>query len=168
MDLYAVLGLAPTADQAAIRNAYRSLAKRYHPDVSDLPDAHARFVAIAEAYQVLNDPATRARYDRTRQRAASRQARPQRPAATPRATSSRPRYDRAYSRQRHRARARAEAHSRMPYEEFNVYAFDTVVDYMGPKILGCAGFAVIALAVMALMIWAVSRIEWLVVPVAVV
>lgn len=166
MGHYRTLGVVPTADAAAIRTSYRNLAKLYHPDVSTLPDAHARFVAIAEAFHVLSNPATRARYDRTLQRAAARQTSAERPVQ--RSTTARPRYDRTYSKQRREARARAESHSRMPYEEFNIHAFDNVVEYMGPKILGCTGFALATLAAMALVLWAVSSIEWLLAPVAVI
>lgn len=67
MDLYRVLGLTHDADAVTIRTAYRRLAKQYHPDVSTLPDAQARSIAITitEAYEVLNDPAARDKYDRT-------------------------------------------------------------------------------------------------------
>lgn len=165
MDHYRTLGLTHTADANAIRTAYRTLAKRYHPDVSKLRDAHARFLAIAEAYQVLSDPATRARYDRTLQRAAARQAGAQGPATARSAGTTRPRYDRAYSKQRHQARARAEAHSRMPYEEFNTHAFDTAMGYMGPKMLGCAGIGVVAIAVLVLLMLLAGDNPWLGIPV---
>lgn len=161
MDLYAVLGLSAMADQAAIRNAYRRLAKLYHPDVSSLPDAHARFLAIAEAHQVLSNPVTRARYDRTLQRAAARQARPPRPAATPRKTASHARYDRTYSRQRREARAQARAHSRMSYAEFDTHIRAHLTGYVAPKILGCLGMGAIGVAVIALLVAIFHRVEWL-------
>jgi molecular chaperone DnaJ len=62
-DYYQVLGVPPDADAKAIRNAFRQLARRYHPDVSADPDAERRFREIAEAYGVLSDPDKRARYD---------------------------------------------------------------------------------------------------------
>src|SRR5271166_1053 len=62
-DYYEVLGVPPDADSTAIKNAFRQLARRYHPDISTEPDAEQRFREIAEAYGVLSDPAKRASYD---------------------------------------------------------------------------------------------------------
>jgi curved DNA-binding protein CbpA len=59
---YQRLGVAPTATQAEIRAAYRELARRHHPDVSDA-DANTAMVAVNEAWYVLRDPARRAAYD---------------------------------------------------------------------------------------------------------
>src|SRR5690606_41236715 len=50
--------------QEDIRNSYRKLARKYHPDVSKEADAEARFKEIGEAYKVLKDPESRASYDR--------------------------------------------------------------------------------------------------------
>jgi molecular chaperone DnaJ len=62
-DYYEVLGVPHGADDKTIKNAFRQLARRYHPDVSAEPDADQRFREIAEAYGVLSDPAKRASYD---------------------------------------------------------------------------------------------------------
>jgi len=62
-DYYQLLGVARDADGRTIKNAFRRLARRYHPDTSAEPDAEERFKEIAEAYGVLSDPARRARYD---------------------------------------------------------------------------------------------------------
>lgn len=62
-DCYQVLGVPPDADARAIRNAFRRLARKYHPDTSTAPDADRRFGEIAEAYAVLSDPARRAGHD---------------------------------------------------------------------------------------------------------
>ena len=53
----------PRADAIAIKNAFRKLARRHHPDISTEPDAEQWFKEIAEAYGVLSDPAKRASYD---------------------------------------------------------------------------------------------------------
>jgi curved DNA-binding protein len=63
-DYYEVLGVRRTADAQEIQQAFRKLARRYHPDVNKDPSAEERFKEINEAYQVLSDPQTRARYDR--------------------------------------------------------------------------------------------------------
>lgn len=65
-DYYQTLGIEPDADEAAIKSAYRRLARKYHPDVSEHADAEAQFKNVAEAYQVLKDPNKRADYDQLR------------------------------------------------------------------------------------------------------
>ncbi|MGX1773574.1 DnaJ C-terminal domain-containing protein [Nocardia brasiliensis] len=63
-DYYEVLGVSRDADKDQIQQAYRKLARRYHPDVNADPAAEDRFKEVSEAYEVLSDPATRSRYDR--------------------------------------------------------------------------------------------------------
>jgi curved DNA-binding protein len=63
-DYYEVLGVRRGAGAEEIQQAYRRLARRYHPDVNKDPGAEDRFKEVNEAYQVLSDPETRARYDR--------------------------------------------------------------------------------------------------------
>ncbi|HXG52459.1 MAG TPA: DnaJ C-terminal domain-containing protein [candidate division Zixibacteria bacterium] len=58
-----MLGVPRDADQATIKDAFRRLALRYHPDRCKEPDAEERFKEIAEAYAVLNDPKKRREYD---------------------------------------------------------------------------------------------------------
>lgn len=62
-DFYELLGVAKTASADEIRKAYRKLALKHHPDVSDAPDAAARFAEIQEAYDVLSDEDKRKQYD---------------------------------------------------------------------------------------------------------
>jgi molecular chaperone DnaJ len=62
-DYYETLGLGKTATPEAIKDAFRKLAMKYHPDRNKAPDAENRFKEIAEAYAVLSDPAKRADYD---------------------------------------------------------------------------------------------------------
>jgi curved DNA-binding protein len=63
-DYYKVMGVARDATEAQIKQAYRKLARKYHPDVSKEPDAEARFKEVGEAYEVLRTPEKRAAYDR--------------------------------------------------------------------------------------------------------
>lgn len=63
-DYYRILGVARDASQDDIKRAYRRLARKYHPDVSEEQDAEARFQELQEAYEVLKDPEKRTAYDR--------------------------------------------------------------------------------------------------------
>src|SRR3954454_17382512 len=64
-DYYDLLGVPRAADDAAIKAAYRSLAKEHHPDRHNgCGDKEAQFKAINEAYDILKDPQKRAAYDR--------------------------------------------------------------------------------------------------------
>ncbi|MCD8330838.1 MAG: molecular chaperone DnaJ [Lachnospiraceae bacterium] len=63
-DYYEVLGVGRDADDAQLKRAYRSLAKKYHPDTNpDNPEAEAKFKEASEAYAVLSDPEKRKQYD---------------------------------------------------------------------------------------------------------
>jgi molecular chaperone DnaJ len=66
-DFYAALGVPKDADEAAIKKAYRKLARQFHPDQNaGDPAAEARFKEIGEAYAVLSDPEQRQQYDALR------------------------------------------------------------------------------------------------------
>ena len=63
-DYYEVLGVSKDADEAAIKKAYRQLAKKYHPDVNPGDKtAEEKFKEVNEAYQTLSDPQKRQVYD---------------------------------------------------------------------------------------------------------
>lgn len=63
-DYYEVLGVGKTADESEIKKAYRTLAKKYHPDANPGDkDAEAKFKEASEAYAVLSDPEKRRKYD---------------------------------------------------------------------------------------------------------
>src|SRR5262245_10648219 len=63
-ELYQVLGVRSGAADAEIKAAFRSLAKRLHPDLNPGDaDAERRFRDVARAYATLSDPASRAAYD---------------------------------------------------------------------------------------------------------
>lgn len=65
-DLYAILCISPIATPRDIKAAYRRLAVANHPDKNPDPSAHAAFIRISEAYQVLIDPKRRLAYDRAK------------------------------------------------------------------------------------------------------
>ena len=62
-DYYEVLGVGKDADEAALKKAYRELAKKYHPDVNPSQEAAEKFKEASEAYSVLSDPEKRRQYD---------------------------------------------------------------------------------------------------------
>lgn len=64
-DYYQVLGVPRDADEKAIKQAYRRLARQYHPDHNPGDTAaETRFKEVTEAYEVLSDPDKRTKYDR--------------------------------------------------------------------------------------------------------
>jgi curved DNA-binding protein CbpA len=64
MNYYLVLDVPTTADADTIRTAFRTLARRYHPDAGTGSSAQ-RFREVVEAYDTLSDPIRRRRYDET-------------------------------------------------------------------------------------------------------
>lgn len=81
---YAVLGLPEDADAAAVRRAYRRLARDCHPDANpDDPQAAERFLTLAAAYAVLGHPARRAADDGRRRYAKAVRAATPPPAVSP-------------------------------------------------------------------------------------
>jgi molecular chaperone DnaJ len=63
-DYYEILGVSRDSEKEDIKQAYRRLARKYHPDVNKETGAEERFKEINLAYEVLSEPETRARYDR--------------------------------------------------------------------------------------------------------
>src|ERR1700730_10867444 len=64
IDYYKVLGIDKNATQEEIKKAYRSLARKHHPDLNpNDKEAHKKFQQINEANEVLSDPEKRKKYD---------------------------------------------------------------------------------------------------------
>jgi DnaJ-class molecular chaperone len=66
MNYYETLGIRENSSQEEIKKAYKSLAKKYHPDVSGNNSSSEDFLLIRKAYEVLSNPVTRKKYDRER------------------------------------------------------------------------------------------------------
>src|SRR6202158_306333 len=63
-DYYSTLGVAKTSTEKEIKQAYRKLARKHHPDVNPGDKAaEEKFKEVSEAYEVLSDPEKRAKYD---------------------------------------------------------------------------------------------------------
>ncbi len=63
LDPYKVLNVKRSSTTQDIRKQYKNLAKEWHPDKNDSPDAQEKFVQINAAYEILSDPEKRQRYD---------------------------------------------------------------------------------------------------------
>lgn len=104
MNFYTVLELTPHASLDDIKKAFRRLAKQYHPDVSQDPEAESRFKLIYMAYEILSDAGKRQLYDELQVLKAE---------AARRVSEERMR------RWEQRAERQAEGYARMEYEEFD-------------------------------------------------
>lgn len=62
-DYYKIMGISRDATDTEIKTAYRKLARKYHPDISQEPNAEEKFKELGEAYEVLKDPKKRKAYD---------------------------------------------------------------------------------------------------------
>src|SRR2546422_2013452 len=63
-DYYATLGVPKTASDKELKQAFRKLARKYHPDVNpNDKTSESKFKEVNEAYEVLGDPETRKKYD---------------------------------------------------------------------------------------------------------
>ena len=62
-DFYQILGLQKGADTKEIKSGYRKMAKKYHPDANPGVDTTEKFQEINRAYEVLNNPDMKQKYD---------------------------------------------------------------------------------------------------------
>lgn len=106
-DYYRILGLKPDASFDEIKKAYRTLAKRYHPDSSHHLSSEGRFIEVNEAYEFLADPVRRSGYKG-------------RPKISPEEAKRREDIYRQWvQNQQDLARRRAQRHSRESFDKFS-------------------------------------------------
>lgn len=102
---YDILGLPSGASKGEIKKAYYKLAKKYHPDISQEPNAEEKFIEINEAYELLTNPDLQRKFQS--QTFSSKRSKPQRT---------------AYQR---RARAKAKMKAKMKAQDFKKLSIET-------------------------------------------
>lgn len=107
-DYFDILGIADNADLDDVKQAYRTLAKKYHPDKNDSSDASALFIEINEAYEFLSDPTRLKLYKARKVFAAQAKYNQERNEV----------YQNWVNQQRDLARRRAESTAHKTYSEF--------------------------------------------------
>ncbi len=135
-DYFQILGLPHTADLDEVKQAYRVLAKQYHPDVSTAPDAQQKFVLVNEAYEFLRDDDRRVYYARTRRTAISNAEQQRRDAM----------YNEWVRRQQSAARQRAEENAHVSFDKFSqspIYRTAMVLDRLYNYVFLGIGFILI-------------------------
>lgn len=105
---YYTLGVSESASTEEIKKAFRSLAKKYHPDLNPGEDTAEKFIAIEEAYSCLSDTKSRASYDRLIK--LQRSGRSQ--------TTAHQKYQRDVKRKTRKGREYGQRHARMNYNQF--------------------------------------------------
>jgi len=131
LDYYGILQVHPAAEKEIIDIAYRRLASKYHPDVSQVSNAEERMKQINTAYEVLSDPVKRAAYDADRGPAPSMDAPPY-----------------AATRSRHRINAR-----RILLIAAGVIILGVLAVRLGPAFLVLIPKLAVPLVVISLVVW---------------
>ncbi|RMG21891.1 MAG: J domain-containing protein [Bacteroidetes bacterium] len=111
-DYYKILGLTKKATEKEIKEAYRKLAKQYHPDTNPHPEAHEMFIDLKEAHDILSDADTRYLYNIRLTAYQNEQAAPLAPTSYQMARRKRAsRYQRGHYQTRNYTRRKRYSHS---------------------------------------------------------
>lgn len=141
---YQKLGLAESASLEEIKRAYRVLAKKYHPDVSDNPATEARFIEVNEAYEFLSDEQHRAAYQQRQARKVSAEELMRREQV----------YKKWVDMQQEKAVLRARSHARTRYDDFvdsSIYKTAGAVNKLYTYIFLAIGLVVIVMPIYSVM-----------------
>lgn len=134
-NFYELLGVQRDASQNEIRSAYRKLARKYHPDVSQSPEAAKVFAQISEAYRVLSNNELRALYDNGEITSASIRTRDQRAQRA----AYRDRINRVVEEMIEEERAEATARGQAVIVVVTLFASTFIVALSKPSILDSVG-----------------------------
>ncbi len=136
MTYYEILEISPDANETEIKKAFRTLAKRYHPDVSKEPDAETHFKLLYIAYDILQDPYKRKLYDELQHLKSSAEEE----------------HDTSFNQWHNNANTHAGRYSRMKYEEFDNTFLSKIVFHTNQTIafLFCFGLLVLGMVTFGL------------------
>ncbi|MFT4682536.1 MAG: curved DNA-binding protein CbpA [Flavobacteriales bacterium] len=135
-DYFQILGLSHSADLDDVKQAYRVLAKQFHPDVNKAADAQQKFILVNEAYEFLRDDDRRVFYANSKRSAMSRAEQLRRDAL----------YNEWVRRQQTVARSRAEEHAQGSFDRFSqspIYKTAMVLDRLYNYLFLGIGFMLI-------------------------
>lgn len=107
INYYQILGVSETVEHVEIKKAYRTLAKKYHPDRNTSEDASQKFIQIEEAYSCLINMRSRKIYDQLLQDLRNGQRR-----------KVQTKKEEHFKRNRKKARAQAQYHAKMNYQQY--------------------------------------------------
>lgn len=118
---YDILQVPKSANAQDIKKAFRTLAKKYHPDRNKSANATQLFIQVEEAYTCLSNPTTRARYDRMLRSGHSATTANKRAQKRPKTKNSTSAADKEYMRRKaQEARAKAHRHAQMKYRRYQL------------------------------------------------
>lgn len=143
---YSLLNVPENCNLAEIKKAYRTLAKKYHPDLNSAPDAKEKFIVLEEAYSCLSNSHSRLAYDRLLRFKDNPAVRP----------AVRQKYQHDVERKTKQRRKQAAMRSQMSYEQ---YLRDELWSYSLWSVILQAVFALLTIAMVTFIFYQIS-VSW--------